>query len=258
MLTRKGAYVAKLWLDGIEIFKPSGDERQSHGGSAVLIPYAGRIRGGSYTFEGEEYRFVRDSGKDSIHGFGKDRRWRILEKRGSSITFGVLLKSEGYPGVLDAKIAYSIGPRSFSTSCAVVNGGRKTVPLVVGFHPYFLAKQWNLSATGAVYQYELANRFFPTGKRAPFDFAKVDAGTGLDDEFRVGGIVRLKTERYAIVMKRHNMPYLVVFNGAPAEGRSVSVEPYTGVSDAFNNGIGLTEVRPGESFTCGYEVALTM
>lgn len=255
-LSPQGAYAVGLSLDGTDLFKPTGDGKQQHGGAAVLIPYAGRIRKGRYTFEGKEYQFATEPDGDSLHGFGKDRRWQVEDNRADSVTFGALLKNRGYPGTLDTKVKYDIGPRVFSTGCTVTNVGRRAVPFVVGFHPYFLASEWRLSATGKVYRYELEDEFFPTGKKETFDFATIGAASHLDDEFRSAGTVKLETDRYTIVMKRYNMSYLVIFNGRQAEGKSVSIEPYTGLDDAFNNRIGLRVIEPGGSFKCGYDISL--
>jgi aldose 1-epimerase len=37
----------------------------------------------------------------------------------------------------------------------------------------------------------------------------------------------------------------------------VAVEPCSGLPDAYNNGIGLVRLKPGRTFTCGYEVRLS-
>jgi aldose 1-epimerase len=256
-ISPEGAYVARLSLDGEEVVKPSSDGSQTHGGIAVLIPYAGRIRNGRYTFEGRGFSLPVKADGHAIHGFAKDSPWKLVTEKTGSVTLGSRLRSAEYPGVLDAWIRYSVRPESFSTECSVTNVGSRSCPFVAGFHPYFLARSWRIVTTGRTYRYTLADTYFPTGERRTFSFAEVGPGTSLDDCFRVAGAVRLEAEGRTLVLTRRRMPYIIVYNGKHAEGTSVAIEPYTGLEDAFNNGIGLVVLRPGESFSFGYKVGLS-
>lgn len=251
-----GAYVSSVSLDYQPLIKPSHDGMQTHGGIAVLIPYAGRVRDGIYRFEGRSFKLPIESDGHAIHGFAKSVRWRILEERKNSVLLASLLKREGYPGVLETRIEYSITGASFSTKCLVRNAGNRNCPLVVGFHPYFLADVWRISVAGTAHRYELSGGYFPTGKKARFSFRRVGRKRDLDDCFQVSGIVRFAAMGREIVIRRQNMPYLVVYNGKYAEGRSVAIEPYTGLDDAYNNGIGLRILKPGDVFRCGYDIGL--
>jgi aldose 1-epimerase len=252
-----GAHVARLSLDGEQVLKPSNDGRQTHGGIAVLIPYAGRVRDGHYNFEGRSFRLPVNPDGHAIHGFAKDVPWKLVREKTGSVTLGSRLRGAGYPGLLDARIRYSVQPESFSTECSVTNVGQRSCPFVAGFHPYFLARSWKIVTIGRTYRYTLADRYFPTGERRPFSFAEVGPDTSLDDCFRVAGTIRLEAEEHTLVITRRRMPYLIVYNGKHAEGISVAIEPYTGLEDAYNNGIGLVVLKPGESFSCGYRVSMS-
>ncbi|MDA4123708.1 MAG: aldose 1-epimerase [Thaumarchaeota archaeon] len=251
-----GAHVARLFLDGDEVIKPGDSEGQAHGGIAVLVPYAGRIRGGRYTFEGRRFTLPVAQDGHAIHGFAKDARWKLVGEKTGSVTLGSRLRSSEYPSVLDAQITYSVRSESFSTACFVTNVGPRSCPFEAGFHPYFLARNWRIVTTGRTYRYRLVDTYFPTGERTPFSFEDVGPGTSLDDSFRVSGPIRLETEGHTLVMTRRRMPYLIVYNGKSAEGKSVAVEPYSGLEDAYNSGIGLVILKPGESFSCGYGISL--
>ena len=246
-----GAHVSALSIGGISVVKPSRDGRQTHGGIAVLIPYAGRVRGGEYAFGGETFRLPTGKDGNAIHGFAKDARWKLERKESGSVLLGAVLRGKGYPGVLGAKIRYSAGPRSFSTTCSLTNLGRSPCPVVVGFHPYFLAHDWRIAAPSVAYRYRLRG-LFPTGAGAPYHMRRAGPKAELDDCFRATGTLELLTERYRLRMARRLMPYLVIYNGEYAEGESVAVEPYTGLPDAYNNGIGLRSLNPGQGFSCGY------
>jgi len=54
----------------------------SRAGCAVLMPFANRIAGGVYAFEGKVYRLPHnDHGRpNALHGFLREVRWRLLAK----------------------------------------------------------------------------------------------------------------------------------------------------------------------------------
>jgi aldose 1-epimerase len=251
-----GAYVINVSLDGEPVVKPSGDGFHTHGGIAVLMPYAGRIKRGEYQFEGESFKLPVGKGGHAIHGFAKDARWKVLKRRGDLVELRSRLRGQGYPGILEATIAYSVGQRSFSTECLVRNMSNRDCPLVVGFHPYFLGDDWRISTSGNVQRYRLQDGYFPTGEREPFSFDGVGPHSNLDDSFRVGGTVRFHSSERELVIGRSRMPYLIVYDGKYAQGKSVAIEPYTGLPDAYNNGIGLRVLKPGQSFSCGYRFGI--
>ena len=251
-----GAYVAELSLKGGEVTMPSGDGAQTHGGIAVLAPYAGRVRDGRYRFGGEEFRLPTGKGGHAIHGFAKDALWESVEARGSAVVLRTPLEGEGYPGKLVAVLSYSVGENVFSTDCQVRNAGKRDSPVVVGFHPYFVARGWKIELESQVKRYELRDGFFPTGKTTAFSFEGAGPDTALDDCFIAEGKIRIHREAGELTIVRRGMPYFVVYDGKYAEGRSVAVEPYTGLPDAYNNGIGLKVLAPGQALRCGYDIAV--
>ena len=252
-----GSFVESLTLNGVQIIKPSSDGDQTHGGIAVLMPFTDLVENGRYPFEGEVFQLPVNEEGNALHGFAKDVRWRIKRGGGASVALTTFLESDGYPGRLQAQIEYSVGERRFSTDCLATNVSSKECPLVVGFHPYFLAKDWKIMARSKAYKYQLRDEYFPTGLSKLYSFDDAGPDHDHDDSFRVAGPVRFLTERYEVVIRRTKMPFLVVYNGKYAEGKSVAVEAYTGLTNAYNNGIGLRVLRPGQSSRCGYDVTLT-
>lgn len=249
-----GAHVRRLSLDGEEALKPASDGVQTHGGAAVLIPYAGRVRRGRYAFEGVEYQLPVGRTGHAIHGFAKDSQWDPVERTDDTVRLRARLAGEGYPGVLEAEVAYAIGRTEFSTTCEVKNVGKHDCPLAVGFHPYFLAEEWSISAEGRAHKYLLADGYFPTGQRVACSLAERSPSATLDDPFSVAGTVTLKGRGGSLTILRKRMPYLLIYDGKYAEGKSVAIEPYTALPDAYNNGVGLLRLRPGGEFACGYQV----
>lgn len=256
---RKGAYLKALSLDGNELLKPTPDDSFTHGGCAVLLPYAGRVRNGTYVYQGKRYSLPKNNEGNAIHGFLKDTELQVIRKEGSAIELGTSLEHSGYPTVLGVKVRYEISQYNLSVSCTATNSGKLKAPLSIGFHPYFLGKEWELSHKCNVTKLNMVDGLFPDGETIPFDFngKKFGVKKKFDDCFSFSCNALLKTESYKLEIRKRRMPYVVVFNGRWAENRSVAFEPYTSAPDAFNNGIGLIHLSSGDSFECGFEVVLT-
>ena len=258
-ILQKGAYLKSLSLNGIQILKPSMDETMTHGGCAVLLPYAGRIRNGTYTYQGKKYLLPKNDEGNAIHGFLKDALMKISRKSASAVELQTPLVHQGYPSALDVEIKYEIFESVLSVKCKVTNVGNVEAPVSIGFHPYFLGAEWEISHECEVEKLEMVDKLFPDGKRNPYKFNGLKHGSEdqFDDCYCFPCGVTLKTESYRLKMSKENMSYVMVYNGKWAEERSVALEPYTSAPDAFNNGIGLIRLSQNDSYECGFTLELS-
>ncbi len=251
----RGAYLKSLALDGDEILLLSGDGRQTHGGACNLLPYAGRIRNGTYSFNGKRYSFPIGKDGHSIHGFARDTEFSAADVSGNSVLFEALLRNGGYPSTLLASIKYELRRRTLSVSYHARNTGEMAAPLVIGSHPYFLTRgKWTVSPEFQAEEPRLADRYFPDGTFIPFNFDRSLNRLQLDSCFVGGGALRLRSDYGEMLISRRNMPYFLLYNGNHTRGKSVAVEPMTGAPDAYNNGIGVVVLEAGEDYSCGYSV----
>lgn len=260
-IDENGAYLRALVLEGREIIKRQNDPRPTHGGSAVLIPYAGRVRGAEYSYRGAKYNLPANSGSNSIHGFLKDETCAVDRISGSSVSLSCDIVNSGYPSTIRVGIEYRLLRNSFSVSAQVRNTGEHWCPLLAGFHPYFLTGgSWRLSHSEPMKELVYEDRYFPNGeyKKVNFNMLKDIGGMELDNCYFGGGTVTLHGGDRSLTIRRKNMPFLVIYNGKYSEGISVAIEPMTGAPDSFNNGIGLVELGPGDEFSCGFSIELML
>lgn len=253
----EGAYMSSLLLDGKEIIKESKDGHQTHGGAAVLIPYAGRVRNARYVYEGTEYNLPKNNGENSIHGFLKNLKWDVRENEGTSVLLSCEFSDPGYPTSIRADVNYELEKNKLTVSTAILNTGGKTAPLLIGFHPYFrISGDWSIKHTSELEQLNFVDGYFPDGTSTPVDFNGLTRMNDMefDSCFRGGGAVSLRSDSFTMRMERENMPYLVVYNGTYSEGKSVAIEPMTGAPDSFNNGIGRIDLHSSEEFRCSYSI----
>lgn len=257
-ILERGAYIKNLRIDGAPILKPTSDNIMVHGGCAVLIPYAGRIRGGTYVHDGKKYQLQKDEEGNAIHGFLKENDLVVKEKTSNNVSLEATISNSGYPTTLRVLIRYEIFERSFAVNSRILNEGKTSAPLSVGFHPYFLANDWEIVPNCEIRKLQMKDLYFPTGIEEPYSFEAGGEGrsSSLDECLHFPCGATLKLDSHKVLIRKKNMPYVVVYNGKWADGKSVAFEPYTSAPDAFNNGIGLINLLPGESYDCGFEVEL--
>ncbi len=249
-----GAYVRSLHLNGTEILKPSQDGVETHGGMAILLPYANRVRNATYNWEGTTYNLPKNNGQHSIHGLTRDKLWNVSHRGSDEVTMSLKLVSEGYPAALFLKVTYKIEQKRFSVNIDANNEGEVSVPFLAGMHPYFnVESDWKLSGSRNYLELNYTDSYFPDGT---FSVSKPDiigslTGRNYDNTFLVDSPVILHSGKSRMRIANTEMPYLVIYNGEYAQGKSVALEPMSGAPDAFNNGIGLIKIEPGESFQCG-------
>ena len=93
----RGAYLSSMFLGSTRILKESHDMVDTHGGMAILAPFANRIRNGEYTYDGKKYSFAKNTEGNAIHGFAKSTDFSIVNQNESVITLESVLTDPGYP-----------------------------------------------------------------------------------------------------------------------------------------------------------------
>ncbi len=190
------------WMDVIESPPDLATlkERPTAYGNPILFPFPNRIRGGTFTFEGETYQFDKPpESPTSIHGLLLNQPYQV-EKRSAGRDGALLICSldtrdfpdigRQYPFPFKIQITYTLGPVSSTngapdsstetpTLClkmdvSITNTGERNMPMGFGIHPYFHtlfapdsdATQAMITAPVAKY-WELDDALVPTGKTFP-------------------------------------------------------------------------------------------
>ena len=125
----------------------------------------------------------------------------------------------------------------------------------MGWHPYF--KIYNRAESklrfNSLQKLESNDRNITTGIKAlktpnPLCLGNVS----LDDAFILeDNNVEFETNEYNAFLKfSYPSNYLQLYT--PNHSNAIAIEPMTGVSDSFNNGIGLKKLKPGEKFNVNW------
>ncbi len=260
------------------------DEMCSGGRGQPLIPWPNRVRDGRYEYGGRSFRLALSEPEagNAIHGLVRWVSWQAVDHEADRLAVEYRLRPQpGWPGVLDLRIEYALGPGGLSVTTMATNVGGDACPYGAGFHPYLTLgtetiDELLLEAPGRRYL-ENDSQGIPIGDHATagtrFDYTaarpigpgRLDTGyTDLarDEEGRAR--VRLRTDdgqRGVDLWLDSAYPYLMLFTGdtlAPAaRRRGLAAEPMTCAPNALASGAGLILLEPGETHRAswGIEVA---
>jgi len=117
-------------------------------GIPLLFPWPGRIPQGMYEFAGRIYRLpALDAGGAAIHGFVKDRPWRVERAEASETAAEVTATCssddhpetlEGFPFPYRLSVTFRLTVSELELDFEVSNPGAAVLPFGLGAHPYLL------------------------------------------------------------------------------------------------------------------------
>lgn len=281
---RDGALREVLWTHPEFL---SGGRRPSGSGIPLLFPFAGRIRGTSFRWEGRDYALEPGDGMgNAIHGFVLSRAWRVIEQSPSRVQ-GAFQAScddpsllERWPADFSLSVSYEVEGAVLRSVLRVENHDRRLLPFALATHAYFRLpvggvgeREDTIVTVPASSQWELAE-LRPTGRilgLEPLDELPEGmrlAGHTLDNVLtgleprggRVTTSVRSGDGSRAVVQTfdeafRHAVVY------TPPHREAICMEPYTCVPDPFALGArgietGLRLLPPGERFETTIEIRM--
>ncbi|RMF02530.1 MAG: hypothetical protein D6772_03390 [Bacteroidetes bacterium] len=280
---QRGGCLLSAVLQGTEILDgyqtPEELDFNRWGKSGVLYPFPNRLKDGRYEWKGKTYQFpINDPAtNNALHGFGMERPLRITQ-----VDLGSWEAFIEMEGSYDGSLAYYPWPFTFSLSYRLIapdqlwvelalrNESAETIPVGLGWHPYFqlddtLTKQ--RLQLPFMEMIGIDDRMIPTGKRYPYtEFAEAKAigPTVLDNCFAltadaVQATIYLyghgRQLRYWQETGPGKFNFLQVFT--PPYRHSIALEPMTCNVDAFNNGEGLCHLMPGTELRAKAGLQLT-
>lgn len=230
-----GGRIASLEVDGVELLSPRLDaEDWLRWGCFPMVPWAGRIREGRFSFGGVMHQLEVDFPPHAIHGVGYRAGW---EADGPSSIHLDLGKLWPFGGRVEQHV--ELGDRSLMATMSVHAVQR--MPVMAGWHPCFRRRlsrgdEAELAVTGG-YMWERDVAGIPTGKRVPsapgpWDDCFDDVSTPPVVRWPGFGSIRLES----------NMASWVVYSEAPD---LFCIEPQTDAPDSFNRDPMILE--PGQS-----------
>lgn len=139
-----GSISAFEWEDGEfcrPILRECNSARQNVLDAATfpLVPYVNRIRGGRFTFRGQEVRLTPNMPGDPspLHGQGWLNAWTVEAASARAAALTYRHHAGEWPWDYEARQEFSLDERGISATLSCRNRSAKPMPCGLGFHPYF-------------------------------------------------------------------------------------------------------------------------
>ncbi len=239
-----GAELQSVVLDGRERLW-QGDPDVWSGRSPILFPFVGRIKNGSYTFEGKEYS------APFPHGFARKSTFSVAEQTESSVTFRLTSSEKTkklYPFEFIFEVTYSVEENLLVQSFRVENTGNSAMYYAFGAHPGFILplgetefSDWYLEFApdqplnqalldGVFMSQTVVPCPYAKGNKIPLYHAMFD-----DDAFILTGlnnkIFTVKSEKspHKIVADCREFDYVAFWQMPKTDAQYLCIEPWNGL-----------------------------
>lgn len=267
---------------------PAKVEGASMYGNPLLWPWANRIDGMSYTFEGRKYNLNADLGNvrpgpnnTPIHGLlVREKRWKVAKPAADAKSAWVTASIDyhAYPELAAQfpfahvfSITYRLRDGALEVETRIDNKSASAMPVSLGYHPYFKMgdtprEQWTVDLPAST-RYQLTERLIPSGvtEKNPYPATIALKDTLLDDVF--GGLKR-DADGFARITVRAAAQSLAIEYGpgyevavvyAPKGRDFLCVEPMTSITNAFNAAAagwykGLPTIAAGQTWSAVYRI----
>lgn len=264
----EGARLQNLKFKGISIIEDLPNFEYLEGySSAILFPFANRIKDGEYSYNDTTYKFNSNEPKstNALHGLVFDKKFKVLGKAitTNSCTTTVYYKekneSKGFPFKYSIYVTYTLLKDELLLKVSVKNNADKTFPFVLGWHPYFNCTDFKnsflkfKSDKKVVFDKNLITKEIietKTERKFSLDNKQLDDCFVLEDHK-----IQFYTPNYKLKIASNSKEnYLQLYT--PKNKPIIAIEPMTGISNSFNNKIGLQELAPKETYNLTWGLKL--
>ena len=237
--------------------------------SSVLFPFANRVKDGKYNFNNKNYAFDCNEApaNNALHGLVYNKTFNCTAYKLTSEFANLQLSYEtdkpedSFPFLFRIDIVYKLKKNGLSLEITLLNTGEKKFPFTLGWHPYFKTSDLNQSALrfSSTQKLTADARNITTGVvgcdlTMPYGLK----GVTLDDAYILQApVVEFITPEYNVKLTASEAEtYLQLYT--PPAVHAIAIEPMTGVSDSFNNKIGLKELHPKETFQIHWDLEVQL
>ena len=210
-------------------------------GSFPLVPYVNRIRGGSFSFDGQEVRLEPNMAGDSspLHGQGWLGEWTVQSSSGSAATLSFEHRAGEWPWSYVAEQHFTLDAEALEIRLTCRNTSDRPMPCGLGQHPYFHCSSATRLRTGVDHVWTIDEHVLPVEKVAAtgrYDLSdRAVCGLGLDHGF--GGwdgraILSDPDWPFELSMSSPDAAFFQLYS--PATGEIFVIEPVSHANAALN------------------------
>jgi len=139
-----GGSIATFRKNGVDVMRALTPERAAKGdvlgvASFPMLPYANRIDGNQFTFDGVTYCFDANNGAErfNVHGTGWHSKWQVEAATETTARLTLERRVAGEPYQYRATQDFALAPDGLTLSTTLQNLGPVRMPFGFGHHPWF-------------------------------------------------------------------------------------------------------------------------
>ncbi len=269
-----GAALASLSHDGYQLVVPQNPAMLSKGMQGkVLAPWPNRINQGSYRYGDVRHQLPVNDGDNqaAAHGLVAWVNWQVAEYSEHQVTLETLVFPQpGYPHQLHLTATYRLSADGgLRSKVSVRNMGTDTAPAGIGVHPYLTCDLAKIDECQL--RMEAGQMLVTDGNKVPVRMIDV---TEANADFRSSTPIgareidnafadlascpwHLELQSPAdgkVVQMTGDTPWLQLYTAEHLGRRGLAVEPMTCPPDAFNSGVDLVDLEPGQETALRYSI----
>ena len=257
-----------------------GTDSTEHFRGDLLAPWPNRIRDGRYSIDNREFQLpINEKDRNNaLHGLINGLNWRVRDKTTSEVVLTATLPAcDFYPSTLQLLVRYQLNKDGLTWSLAAKNIGTEKAPYGASIHPYLVAQpdehvdDWVLTLPADTVLDVDEERLLPLDllpvAEKNFDFKKgaLIHQRLIDHAFKVESSalerrvdVRAKNGRGVRMEFDRSSPWIQIHTSDRIGERSnrtcLAVEPMSCPPDAFNSGIDLIWLQPGDKHQMTWKI----
>lgn len=234
--------------------------------SSILFPFVGRMAEGKYSYQNKEYQLnCNDNSNNALHGLVYNKKFNVVKETKNINCASVVINYEetnenlGFPYKFNLQLTYTLFENEIRLSVIIKNIDHKTFPFTLGWHPYFFCDKLSRSTLEFESNQKIKfNENLITEKviahKTEKHFKIKDQQ--LDDCFILNAnTIDFLTPDYHIkISSNQSENYLQLYT--PKDLPLIAIEPMTGISNSFNNNIGLQQLAPNQKHSTTWNVKL--
>ena len=175
------------------------------------------------------------------------------------LEFNEVKKSNGFPFTYTTQLKYTLSKNAINLNVTIKNTDSKPFPFTLGWHPYFTSKNLHESSL----KFKSTNKLILDKRMitAKIDNYKINDSLQIKDQqlddcyILDNNIVSFITPEYNLEINTSaKESFLQIYT--PPRANTIAIEPTTGVSNSFNNKIGLQILEPSESYSINWEIKI--
>jgi aldose 1-epimerase len=280
VITQVAAALREFTVGGVDLTEPYPESvSPPFGDGIVLVPWPNRVEDGLWSLDGrpQQLDITEPARHNALHGLLRNVGYTLVEAQPNAVALAAtVFPQHGYPFHLATTVRYELTDSGLAVTHTVRNLSAAKAPVAIGTHPFLTigdvpTEQLTLTVH-ATTRFEVDARLNPiaelpvAGSRFDLRSGRLVGELDLDDAFGgvetvdgVSAVLAAPDGREVRLVQDENHGYVQVFTtrdfpkkGGP--GLAVAVEPMTAPPNAFNSGLGLMWVEPGQSWSVGWGI----